>query len=323
LASQSVGFVLAFDHGVARWCAAYATDGLSQTVGNAIVLNSPGDDPSSRVVLTLLPPGRPQGEVKAWFANQALALAQAAGRPLGSTEVMEQEGILVRVVRFENQNYRKLRAVFYGYPTRTGFTVAVLMIPPALGDQDARLETGNRYVQELAVKRFELAVSPTLAVQPGPPASVQPHTDMDLTYHAKPIPPKERDVPLKGVYVFVGFAFGPSYGGVGTTMTWSQKPSQQLLLLFANSVAAKVDLRGRNLAGKYQAEGFATMDVGNPAAVSSAPFVVGRMMEIRFISNGISDLRRTSSRTGRPSRGKVSVGLGFAWLTANAWKARL
>ena len=133
------------------------TGWTSQTVGNAIVLNSPGDDPSSRFARTLLPPGRPQGEVKAWFANQALALAQAVGRPLGSTEVMEQEGILVRVVRFENQNYRKLRAVFYGYPTRTGFTVAVLMIPPAVGDQDARLETGNRYVQELAVKRFELA----------------------------------------------------------------------------------------------------------------------------------------------------------------------
>jgi hypothetical protein len=247
------------------------TGWTGQTVGNAIVLNSPADDRSSRVALTLLPPGRPQGEVKSWFANQSLALAQVAGRPLGSTAVMEQEGILIRVVQFENQNHRKLRAVFYGYPTRAGFTVAVLTIPPAVGDHDARLETANRYVQELAGKKFELAVLMP-AVRPGPPAAVQPHTDIDLIYHAKPIPPKERDIPLKGVYLFVGFAFGPSYGGVGTTMTWSQKPSQQLLLLFANGVAAKVDLRGGNLAGKYQAEGFATMDVGNSASVSGAPF---------------------------------------------------
>ena len=146
---------------------------------------------------------------------------------------------------------------------------------------------------------------------------------MDLTYHAKPIPPKERDVPLKGVYVFVGFAFGPSYGGVGTTMTWSQKPSRRLLLLFANGVAAKVDFRGGNLAGKYQAEGFATMDVGNPAAVSSAPFGRwaddGNTVHIQWNIGSPTDL----VKNGGPSRGKVSVGLGFAWLTASAWKARL
>jgi hypothetical protein len=248
------------------------TGWTSQTVGNAIVLNSPGADRSSQVALTVLPPGRPQGEVKSWFANQVLALVQSAGRLLGSTEVMEKEGILLRVVQFENQNHRILRAVFYGYSTRTGLTLVVLIIPPVVGDQDARLETASRYVQELAVNKFELAATQTPAVQLAPPGPIRPHTDTDLTYHAKPIPPKERDVPLKGVYVFIGFAFGPSYGGVGTSMTWSQKASQQLLLLFANGVAAKVDLRGGNLAGKYQAEGFATMDVGNPANVSGAPF---------------------------------------------------
>jgi hypothetical protein len=100
---------------------------------------------------------------------------------------------------------------------------------------------------------------------------VWPRTDIDLTY-PKAIIPKERDVPLKGVYVFVGFAFGPSYGGVGTNISWGQKATQQLLLLFANGVAAKVDLRGGNLAGKYQAEGFASWDVSNRGAVNGAPF---------------------------------------------------
>src|SRR5262249_45330728 len=93
-------------------------------------------------------------------------------------------------------------------------------------------------------------------------------SDIDLTYHAKAIPPKERDVPLKGVYIFVGMAFGAQYGGVGTTMTWGQHAVQQLLLLYENGVAANVDLRGGNLAGKYQAEGFVSLDVANPAAVS-------------------------------------------------------
>lgn len=50
-----------------------------------------------------------------------------------------------------------------------------------------------------------------------------------------------------------------------------------MLLLYANGVAAKVDLRGGNLAGKYQAEGFVSLDVANPTAVSGAPF--GRWTE--------------------------------------------
>jgi|GEM_PF-3734570 len=255
----------------------------SQNTGNAIVMRSAGEDPSAQVALTLLPPGRPIGETKAWFARQVLALAQAAGRPTGTTEVMEPKpGILVRAVQVENQNHVKLRQVFYGYPVAHGIGVAVLTIPPAVGDKDPQLETANRYVQELAAERFELPLRQTAPAAAAPANHGQyitpfGRTDIDLTYHAKAIIPKERDVPLKGVYVFVGFAYGASYGGVGTTMTWGQQAVQQLLLLFANGVAAKTDLRGGNLAGKYQAEGFATMDVANPAAVSGAPF--GRWTE--------------------------------------------
>ena len=41
--------------------------------------------------------GNPIGNVKSWFGNQVLALAQASGRSLGATDVTEQEGILLRV----------------------------------------------------------------------------------------------------------------------------------------------------------------------------------------------------------------------------------
>ncbi len=256
----------------------------SQDIGDAVVMRSPEENPSARVALTVLPPGRPIGEAKSWFGKQVLMMAQASGRPLGNTAVMEpQPGIFVRAVQVENQNHVKVRQVFYGYPVAHGLEVAVLTIPPAVSDQDPQLETANHYVQELAAKRFELAVtapaqgSGTAPTNHGQYITPLGRTDIDLTYHAKSIIPEERDVPLKGVYVFVGFAYGASYGGVGTTMKWGQQAVQQLLLLFANGVAAKTDLRGGNLAGKYQAEGFATMDVANPAAVSGAPF--GRWSE--------------------------------------------
>ncbi|PYX73108.1 MAG: hypothetical protein DMG78_10130 [Acidobacteria bacterium] len=243
-----------------------------QSTGGAAILFSPGE-PSSRVALTLLPPGSPIGNVKSWFGNQALALAQASGHTLGATDVTEEEGILLRVVQVENQNHMKLRMVFYGYRSARGFSIPILMIPPRVSDQDPRLETANQYVQQLAAQKFELSAAPEAATQPEQPATGwRPKTDIDLTYHAKAIIPKDRDVPLKGVYVFVGYAFGPSYGGVGTTMTWGQRATQQLLLLFANGVAAKTDLKGDNLAGHHQAEGFATMDVANPAAVAGAPY---------------------------------------------------
>ena len=256
----------------------------SQNIGDAVVMSSPGDDTSNRLMLTVLPPGRPVGNQKAWFGKQVLILAQSAGHPTGSTEVMEpQPGVFLRVVQVENQNHVKFREVYYGYPVAHGLSIVLLVIAPTIGDQDPRLESANHYVQELAAKRFELAVAATAQPPAGAPANhgqyITPfgRTDTDLTYHAKSVIPKERDVPLKGVYVFVGFAYGASYGGVGTTMNWGQHAVQQLLLLWANGVAAKTDLRGGNLAGKYQAEGFATMDVANPAAVSGAPF--GRWSE--------------------------------------------
>jgi hypothetical protein len=252
-------------------------------LNGAMVLQSPGNGPS-QVVLALLPAGHPQGDIKIWFGNQTLALAQSGGRVLGATEVMERDGVLIRVVQIENKNHVKLRDVFYGYPVANGFSLAVLSIPPGVGDQDPQLETANQYVQQLAAQKF--AVTATPGQQPPPDAQggapvrnaqgqyvgAFGRSDIDLTYHAKRLIPKEHDVPLKGVYVFVGYAFGATYGGVGTSMTWGQHAVQQLLLLFANGVAAKTDLRGGNLAGKYQAEGFVTMDVSNPATVSGAPF---------------------------------------------------
>ena len=246
-----------------------------QAVGKAIVLSSPANNSDSGVQLAILPPGHPRGEVKSWFGNQALALAGTLGRALTGTDVMEQEGILVRVVEIENAKRGSMRAAFYGYPTSTAFTMTVLMTPMGVADEDPRLEAAHQYIKQLAATKFELV----LAAPAPPPQYVGQfgRSDIDLTYHPKAVIPRDRDVPLKGVYLFVGFAFGPSYGGVGTTMTWGQKATQQLLLLFANGVATKTDLRGGNLAGKYQAEGFATMDVSNPAVVSGAPF--GRWTE--------------------------------------------
>jgi hypothetical protein len=278
-----------------------------QNAGGAAILFSPGE-PASRVALTLLPPDRPVGNVKLWFGNQALALAQTSGRTLGATEVTEQEGILLRVVQVENQNHVRLRVVFYGYPTAHGLSIHLLMIPPAVGDQDPLLETANQYVQQLAAQKFELSAA-TAAVTPAQPATGwRPKTDIDLTYHAKAIIPKERDVPLKSVYVFVGYAFGPSYGGVGTTMTWGQRATQQLLLLFANGVVAKTDLKGDNLAGHHQAEGFATMDVANPAAVAGAPYGHwtdnGDTIHIQWNIGGPTDLAK---------KGNTLEGKGERW----------
>jgi hypothetical protein len=213
----------------------------SHNAGRALVLNSPGDSPASRVALTLLPPGHPIGEIKSWFAKQTLAMAQSVGQPLGATEVEDHDEILVRVVRMENREQTKFRLVFYGYSTRNGTSVAVLTIPPAIDDKDPRLETANQFVQQIAAQKFEVATHST----PAPATAAQlpqrnsrgqfvgpmGRTDIDLTHHAKGIPSKDRDVPLTAVYVFVGFAFGASYGGVGTNMTWSQRATQQLRLI--------------------------------------------------------------------------------------------
>jgi len=175
------------------------------------------------------------------------------------------------------------------------------------------MESIKHYVRQLANQKFEVASAATPAgpqgASPGAPGALAqvpngggqpfvapPHGNGDLTYHAKAILPKERDIPLKGVYLFVGFAFGATYGGVGTTMNWGQHAVQQLLLLYDNGIAAKVDLRGGNLAGKYQAEGFATLDVTNPALVSAAPFggwsEDERSVHIRWANGSLTDLAK-------------------------------
>lgn len=295
------------------------TGWTSQGIDTAIVLKSPANAPGSQIVVMLLPPFHAQGEIKSWFGNQALAIARLGGNTMGATQVMQQEGIFVRVVQIENRNHVTIREVFYGYATQHGFTITVLTIPPAVGDQDPRVETANQYVQQLAAQKFELTTAVTQAPRQGatgaPVRNAQGQyvgafgrSDIDLTYHAKSIIPKERDVPLKGVYVFVGFAYGASYGGVGTTMTWGQKATQQLLLLFANGVVAKTDLRGGNLAGKYQAEGFATMDVSNPAAVSGAPF--GRWTDD---GNTVHIQWNNGSPTDLTKNGQSLEGKGERW----------
>lgn len=255
----------------------------SQGAGGPIIFTSPGSE-AARPALTLFPPARPQGNAKNWFGDQVLAVAKALGKTTGATEVTQQAGIFLRVIQIENVMNTKVRLLFYGYPTASGLSLAMLAIPEGIGEQDPRLEVANQYVQQMAAQKLELpavaAPSSPMTVTPQNPARNAQgqyvgqfgRSDIDLTYHAKSIPPRDRDVPLKGVYVFVGMAFGAQYGGVGTTMTWSQHAVQQLLLLYENGVAAKVDLRGGNLAGKYQAEGFVSLDVANPTAVSGAPF---------------------------------------------------
>jgi hypothetical protein len=275
-----------------------------QNVGGAVVLTAPGANPSSHVALMLLPPGSPIGQLKTWFANQTAALAQITGRTLEASEIKEQAGILFRVIQVENQNRVKMRLVFYGYASSRGVSIPVLQVPPTVADNDPRVVTATQYVLQLATQKFELGTTTQPAAQPDMQLAQsnsgwRPKTDIDLTYHAMAIIPKERDVPLKGTYVFIGYAFGPSYGGVGTTMTWGQRATQQLLLLFANGVAAKTDLKGDNLAGHHQAEGFATMDVANPAAVAGAPYGHwtdhGETIHIQWNIGGPTDLAKNGN----------------------------
>src|SRR5882762_10014623 len=72
-----------------------------QNAGEAIIFMSPGNE-SARPALTFFPPGRPQGDVKNWFGNQALTVARALGKPMGATEITQQEGIFLRVVQIES-----------------------------------------------------------------------------------------------------------------------------------------------------------------------------------------------------------------------------
>jgi len=264
--------------------------------GSVVLMMSPGVAPN-RVGLTLIPPGSPVGDAKSWFSDQTNRLAQATGRVLNATQIKDQGGVLLRVILTQQQNSQKVRMIFFGYPTARGLSIPILLVPLAVADQDPRVATGTQYVMQLAAQKFELTSGPTSAGQPA--TAWRPKTDIDLTYHAKAIIPKERDVPIKNVYVFVGYAFGPSYGGVGTTMTWGQRATQQLLLLFENGVCAKTDLKGDNLAGHHQAEGFATMDAANPAAVAGAPYGHwtdnGSSIHIQWNSGAPSDLAKNGN----------------------------
>jgi hypothetical protein len=296
-----------------------------QNTNNGVLLNAPGRE-KERPVLAFLPTLRPQGDPEEWFGTRVMSVAQSAGTPGAASDLTEKDGMYVRVVEVEAPKKKKLRLAFYGYPTANGLSVAVLVIPAEIPETDPRLKQAGQYIQARASEKFEVGNAPaaqnpgstmanaspaTPPPPPGPARNAQGQyvgqfgrSDIDLTYHAKAIPPRDRDVPLKGVYVFVGFAYGATYGGVGTTMTWGQHGVQQLLLLYENGVAAKVDLRGGNLAGKYQAEGFVSLDVANPAAVSGAPFghwtEDGSAVHIQWNIGKPSDLAKNGAELDAP-----------------------
>src|ERR1700744_1364968 len=50
----------------------------TQVTNNGVVLNAPGRE-AERPALTFLPPMRPQGDVKQWFGNVVMNMAQSAG----------------------------------------------------------------------------------------------------------------------------------------------------------------------------------------------------------------------------------------------------
>jgi hypothetical protein len=51
------------------------------------VFTAPGNE-AARPALTFLPASHPQGEAKSWFGYQVLAMAQAAGKVSGATEIL-------------------------------------------------------------------------------------------------------------------------------------------------------------------------------------------------------------------------------------------
>ncbi|HEY2708058.1 MAG TPA: hypothetical protein VGI95_08390 [Caulobacteraceae bacterium] len=252
------------------WASAVANDG--------VVMVSPKRDASQRVALTLLPVMIPAAPVKAWFGNEAVGLAKGFGTFAGATDVMEDGAILLRIAKVQTANGLEIRAIFYGYASPHGYQIAVLMIPPKVGDNDPRLQVATDYVERLAAAHFDL-VLPRSQAQAGPsqmpnlgPAAPRMSPQGGPIYQARPVLGPGHDVPLKGVYFMAGFADGAVYGGVGTTMTFGQHAVQQLMLLYANGVAVKADVTGGNLAGHHQSEGFATLDVTDPRVVSQGGF---------------------------------------------------
>jgi hypothetical protein len=202
------------------------------------------------------------------------------GKGTGATDVVEDAGVFARMTQLQNDKGEAIRAMFYGYETAHGRQIAVLLIPKAVADNDPRLEQADAFVKQLGASRFEVvlpaapAAPPPGYAQQGPPPGYPPPGSQGaaLAYHAKTIPPPERDVAITGVFLNVGFASGPTWGGVGTSVQYGQHPVTQLLLLYANGVAAKVDMKSGNLMGKYEAEGFASLDVTDPAQTSGSNF---------------------------------------------------
>ena len=270
----------------------------SQVISGAIVLTSPADEHGEHLTLAILPSARSQGDLKNWYDRQTRSLLQSMNlQPLQIGDVSQENGTLIRRVLLEKQHMAML-----GYPTAGGWSIAILSVPSSIDKQDQRLTAAVAYAGQLAEQRFEVSAAASQASQssrPGQYVGQFGRSDIDLTYHAKGIPPKDRDIPLKGVYLFVGSQFGASYGGMGTTMTWGTKSTALLLLLFANGVAAKFDARGGNLAGRYQAEGFASLDVTNPTVVSGVPFGQwtkdGNIVRIRWNGGQATELAENRS----------------------------
>jgi hypothetical protein len=257
----------------AGWQATVAREG--------VVIVSPAPDPSTRLALTLLPVAAPQQPLKAWFGDQTLGLARSFGAPQGVSDVIEAGSLLTRAVKVHTDQI-DLRAVFFGYISPHGYQIAVLMIPPKVSDDDPRLQVATNYVQSLAAAHFEFAPAPgasssaaglmaqmpNLGPPPGQPLLPRPG---DPIMQPRPLLPPDRDVPIKAAYFMTGVAFGAVNAGIGGS-AYGSHAVQQLLLLYANGVAVKADIFGNNLAGHHQAEGFATLDVTDPAIVGQSGF---------------------------------------------------
>jgi hypothetical protein len=272
---------------------------LAGQVQGGIVVMSPQTDPAHRIVLSLLPVLQPQAPVKDWFGAQALGLAQSYGRVTGVTETMEQGAMLTRVAKVTTAAGLELKSVFVGYASPHGFQMSVTMIPPAVDDNDPRIEVISDYIDQLSAAHFDVASlqsAPGQAgaeAQAGPPAAMPGAADGaqlmslipplgaapqpmyprpgDPIMQPRPQLPPDRDIPIKGAYFMTGMGFGAVNTGVGGS-SYGSHAVQQLLILYANGVAVKGDIFGGNLAGHHQAEGFATLDVTDPSVVGQGGF---------------------------------------------------
>jgi hypothetical protein len=118
-----------------------------------------------------------------------------------------------------------------------------------------------------------MAAAQLMAMMPplGPPSQPMYPRPGDPIMQPRPQLPPDRDVPIKGAWFMTGIGFGAMNAGVGGS-SYGSHAVQQLLILYANGAAVKADIFGDNLAGHHQAEGFATLDVTDPAVVSQGGF---------------------------------------------------